>query len=97
MNDWFGSHPESIAFQHADLGVLGVTAKQCSEAVQFVNADLHVWSGSDAVARTLIVAGLPFSVAGHILLLPGVRTVAASSYRWIAANRHRFRGDPIPG
>ena len=96
MNDWFHSHPDSVAFQHADLAALALTVEQCSEAVQFVGADRRTWSGSDAVAWILIVAGVPFNVAGRIMLMPGVRAVAAAAYRWVAANRHRFKGDPVP-
>lgn len=84
-----------MAWQQADLAALGLTADRCREAVQFVDSDLRVSSGSDAAARVLLVAGFPYSVAGAIMLAPGVRTLAQAVYRWVAANRHRFKGDPV--
>ena len=96
MHEWFGRHPDSVAWQQADLATLGLTADQCSAAVQFVDRDLRVSGGSDAVARVLIVAGLPFSLAGRIMLLPVVRSISGAAYRWVANNRHRFKGDPLP-
>ena len=96
MTSWFTKYPTPVAWQQADLGRLGLTPEQCNTAVQFVSADLRVSSGSDAAARVLIVAGLPFNIAGRVLLLPGVRNIAQAGYRWVANNRRRFKGDPLP-
>ena len=96
MTSWFAKHPTPIAWQQANLGDLGLTAEQCNAAVQFVSADLRISSGSDAAARVLIVAGLPFNIAGFIMLAPGVRIIAQWAYRWVANNRRRFKGDPLP-
>ena len=96
MTSWFAKHPTPIAWQQADLGELGLTPEQCNAAVQFVSPDLRISSGSDAAARVLIVAGLPFNIAGRIMLAPGVRNIAQWAYRWIANNRRRFKGDPLP-
>lgn len=93
MDEWFTRHPDPVAWQVTDLAALGLTAQQCSEAVQFVSRDMEVSGGSDAVARVLIVAGMPYSVAGRIMLLPVMRGAAGAAYRWVARNRHRFRGD----
>lgn len=97
MNDWFRRHPDSVAWQQCDLAALGLTAEQCAGAVQHVDAGLRVSSGSDAVARILITAGFPFSFAGKVMLLPGIRRVSQAAYGWVADNRHRFKGDPVPG
>ena len=96
MTSWFAKHPTTIAWQQANLGELGLTSEQCNAAVQFVGADLRISSGSDAAARVLIVAGMPFSIAGFIMLAPGVRGIAQWAYGWVANNRHRFKGDPLP-
>lgn len=93
MDEWFTRHPDPVAWQVTDLAALGLTAQQCSEAVQFVSRDMEVSGGSDAVARVLIIAGMPYSVAGRIMLLPVMRGAAGAAYRWVARNRHRFRGD----
>lgn len=96
MTTWFAKHPTPIAWQQANLGELGLTSEQCNAAVQFVGADLKIWSGSDAAARVLIVAGMPFNIAGLIMLAPGIRSIAQWAYRWVANNRRRFKGDPLP-
>lgn len=85
-----GEGVEIVAWQDSDIGALGVTAPQCSEALQFVAPDGTVMSGSDAVGATLRLGSLPWSVIGRALLLPGVRTVAGAAYRWVARNRHRL-------
>lgn len=95
MNSWFRKHPDSVAWQQADLAGLGLTANECRVAVQFVGQDMRTWSGSDAVARILIVTGFPYSIAGRCMLVPGFRAVAQACYRWVADNRHRFKGDPV--
>jgi len=87
MTSWFAKHPTPVAWQQANLGELGLTPEQCNAAVQFVSADLRISSGSDAAARVLIVAGLPFNIAGFVMLLPGVRNIAQWAYRWVANNR----------
>lgn len=94
MNEWFRHHPDAVAWQHADLEALCLTPEQCRTAVQFVDASLRVSAGADAAARVLIVAGFPYSLAGRFMLLPGIRSIARASYRWVANNRHRFKGDP---
>ena len=95
MTSWFTKHPTPIAWQNANLPELGLTPEQCSAAVQFVDANLKVSSGSDAAARVLIVAGFPYNVAGRIILVPGIRSMAQATYRWVANNRHRFKGDTV--
>ena len=93
MNEWFRVHPEPVAWQTTDLVTLGLTETQCRAAVQFVSHDLKVSSGADAAARVLVTAGFPWSVAGRVMLLPGIRSLCGAAYRWVADNRHRFRGD----
>ena len=95
MNEWFRRRPEAVAWQTTDLTSLGLTETQCRDAVQFVSRGMKVSAGADAAARVLIVAGFPWALAGRIMLLPGVRSVARAVYRWVARNRHRFRGDPV--
>lgn len=94
MRAWFRRHPDAVAWQHADLVALGLTEQQCREAVQFVDASGRVWSGGDAAAQVLRVAGFPYSVAGGVMLLPVVKSIAQRAYKWVANNRHRFKGDP---
>ena len=95
MNEWFSRRPDAVAWQTTDLTSLGLTETQCRDAVQFVSRGMKVSAGADAAARVMIVAGFPWALAGRIMLLPGVRSVARAVYRWVARNRRRFRGDPV--
>lgn len=81
-----------IAWQEADLDVLGVQREDAEKAVQWVAASGRVSAGAEAVARLLRNAGGPWSVAGSLLLVPPVRWGAERVYRLIAANRGRLPG-----
>lgn len=83
-----------VPWQSVDIGALGVGAEECAEAVQFVERDGGHVGGAIAVGRHLRHVGFPWSVAGSVLLAPGIRHVAGAVYRWVARNRHRFRGEP---
>ncbi|KGN40459.1 thiol-disulfide oxidoreductase DCC family protein [Knoellia aerolata] len=76
----------------ADLEALGVTARACDEALQWVSASGRVSSAQDAVARVLLAGRLPFRPVGALILVPGVNALAGVVYRWVALNRHRLPG-----
>jgi len=48
--------------------------------------------GSNAVGSFLVDAGMPWSIPGHVLLLPGVRRVAQWVYKLVADNRSKLPG-----
>ena len=82
-----------VAWQHADLDALGLTAAQCEEAVQWVGPGGRVRaSGPRAIGRLLVDAGSFWRPLGRLLLAPPVARVAEPVYRLIAANRHRLPG-----
>ncbi len=85
-------HPRVVAWQHTDLGSLGLTIEMCETAVQWVDGDGSVASGHHAVARTLIHGGGLWKVLGRFIVMPGVGRVSAVVYRWVAENRHRMPG-----
>jgi predicted DCC family thiol-disulfide oxidoreductase YuxK len=87
-----GPRAEIVAWQHADLGELGITAAQAAEAVRWIGADGTVRSGHEALAAALIAARQPWRIAGRAILLPVVSPLAAITYRLIARNRHRLPG-----
>jgi len=87
-----GPNAEIVAWQLTDLAALGLSEEQAAVAVQWVSADGTVRSGHEAIAATLKSAGGPWKIAGRVILLPGISTLAAKSYRLIAANRHRLPG-----
>ncbi|HEV7825541.1 MAG TPA: DCC1-like thiol-disulfide oxidoreductase family protein [Mycobacteriales bacterium] len=82
---------EVVAWQHTDLGALGLTAARCEEAVQWVDGEITA-SGADALGRMLLSAGRPWRVLGRALLLPPVLALARPVYRLVS--RHR---DKLPG
>jgi predicted DCC family thiol-disulfide oxidoreductase YuxK len=80
-----------IAWQHADLPTLGVTAEQADAALQYVDGT-RTSAGAEAVARFLVATGGVVALLGRVLLLPGIRVVARPAYRWVAAHRHQLPG-----
>jgi predicted DCC family thiol-disulfide oxidoreductase YuxK len=57
--------------------------------MQAVDADGRVWTGAEAWAR--IGRLLPgWSLLAWLLLVPGIRWLAAKVYAWIARNRYRW-------
>jgi predicted DCC family thiol-disulfide oxidoreductase YuxK len=80
------------AWQSADLDALRLTPEQCSTAVQWVGDSGQIRSGAAAITAMLREAGPGWSALGAIGELPGVRSLAAATYRVIASNRHRLPG-----
>lgn len=86
------AEPRIVAYQHADLAALGLTAAQCERELQWVAAGGRTDSGAQAVAQLLLASGLPWSLVGAPVRVPPLRWVAALLYRLVAANRHRLPG-----
>ena len=83
---------ETVAYQLTDLDRFGITETQAAAELQYVDDAGHVSGGSDAIAGLLISCGAPLALLGRVLLLPGVRTVAAWVYKKVADNRYRLPG-----
>lgn len=83
---------EAVPLQLADLVALGLTAAECTEAVQWVGPDGQRARGHAAIARVLQSAGSLWWLVGSLLLIPPVSWVAAVVYRLVAANRMRLPG-----
>jgi predicted DCC family thiol-disulfide oxidoreductase YuxK len=81
-----------VPWQRADLTALGVRPEDAAAAVQWVDATGQVSSGAVAVARMLQNGRLLWRLLGTVLLLPGVRSIAARLYRLVAANRQHLPG-----
>jgi predicted DCC family thiol-disulfide oxidoreductase YuxK len=86
--------PEAVIvpWQLTDLDPLGLTEVEAMEAVRWVGADGSARAGHEAIAAALRTAGLPWRIAGRILLLPVISPLAAAVYRIVARNRHRLPG-----
>lgn len=78
-------------FQWLDLESLGTSAEIASKAVIY-KSQRGQFMGAEAIARALIDARTGLGWVGHLMLLPGIRTIAAAGYRWVARNRHRLPG-----
>jgi predicted DCC family thiol-disulfide oxidoreductase YuxK len=87
-----GPDAEIVAWQLTDLAELGITERQAAAAVRWVEADGTVRSGHEAIAAALNTAGRFWKAIGHVILLPGISSLAAKAYRLIADNRYRLPG-----
>ena len=83
---------EVHSWQSLELEPLGLTAEQCSTAVQWVSDAGETRSGAAAITAMLKEAGAGWAALGVFGDLPGVRSLAAVTYRLIASNRHRLPG-----
>ena len=82
-----------VAWQHTELGPLGVTEDEVAEAVVMVGVDLDRRHGPEAIAqllRTSTAGG--WRVAGAALAIRPIMALAWPIYRVVARNRHRMPG-----
>ncbi|WP_370614731.1 thiol-disulfide oxidoreductase DCC family protein [Mumia sp. Pv 4-285] len=82
---------EVVAWQHTDLGAIGLTAQECSTALRWVDGERHS-AGPVAVADYLRTARAPWPALGAVL---GTRLATAAAwpvYRWVAEHRHQLPG-----
>ena len=83
-------------WQQADLPAFGITPAQAADKVQWVCPDGSVHSGALAVAWLLLAChgrfGAVYRTLGRVMLLPGVRQLAAVVYKLVADNRGRLPG-----
>ena len=82
----------TVAWQHANLAALGLTAGAAAARVQFVGDDATVVSGAAAVAAVLRCGGRGWAALGRLLQLPGVRSLAELGYTLVARYRYRLPG-----
>jgi predicted DCC family thiol-disulfide oxidoreductase YuxK len=83
---------DAVAWQHADLASLGVTAERARYEALWVTPIGRAYGGVQAVARILLSGGGVWSVVGAVLTLPPVRWAAHGVYRLVAAHRGRLPG-----
>lgn len=75
-----------------ELAELGLTAENCSAAVQWVGLDGDVRSGHAAIAAALRAGHPIWRPVGALLVAPGLSWLAASAYSWVAAHRYAMPG-----
>ena len=81
-----------ISYQKASLDEFGLTDEQCSKALQWVDVDGRVCSGSRAVAALLRSGSGAWHLLGVFIDLPIIRLIAAGGYQLIARNRKHLPG-----
>jgi predicted DCC family thiol-disulfide oxidoreductase YuxK len=81
-----------VPWQRADLAALGLDRTAVTRAVQWVAADGAPQAGHRAIAAWLTASGLPWSLAGRLMLTPPVSWLAAGAYHIVSRNRHRIPG-----
>lgn len=88
---WSGGSLTVIPWQGADLDALGLTADECSSAVQLVTPTARA-SGGAAVAEALLACRQPYRSAGALLAWRPIHPLVERAYALVAANRHRLPG-----
>lgn len=87
-----GPDAHLVPWQFTDLAALGATAERAQTEVLWVTPDGAVSGGAAAFAAWLRFRGGPYGPVGQAMTAPGVRSLAALVYRFVA--RHR---DQMPG
>jgi predicted DCC family thiol-disulfide oxidoreductase YuxK len=78
-------------YQFLDLGQYSLTEDQTSRSVYYVTQS-ETFSAAKAIARCLIDAKTPWSIAGFLLNIPVIISVAELVYGWVSKNRHKLPG-----
>ena len=81
-----------VPWQFTDLAALGTTAERAQREALWVGTDGEIRGGAAAFAEWLTFRGGAYAVAGRLMNLPLVRSLAAAVYGVIAKNRHRMPG-----
>lgn len=89
---WRLVEAEFVPWQLADLATLGLTERACVEAVQYCRMDGQITTGGRAVTAALRDGRWPWSWAGRLAELPGLRRVVDHAYLLVSANRYRLPG-----
>ena len=92
LNRRSGPNVALVPWQYTDLAALGTTAERAQREALWVGTDGEIQGGAAAFAEWLIFRGGAYAVAGRLMNLPPVRSLASAVYRMIAKNRHRMPG-----
>lgn len=95
LRDQLERFPKAVPYQHIDFESFGLEHHDVEHAAWLIDTrePMRMWAGADVAAALLAgQRSLPLAWSGRMLSLPGVRSIAALSYRWVANNRHRLPG-----
>jgi predicted DCC family thiol-disulfide oxidoreductase YuxK len=84
--------PRIEPWQSLDLDRWGLTARQCHDAVQWVEPR-RTEAGARAIGRLLLAQGGVWRLLGWPPFVWPFSSAAEGLYRWVSRNRHRFKGD----
>jgi len=83
---------KTTPWQRTNLTDFGLTKGQASEQV-FLYRDGQLFGGHECFAELMRIQGDPFHrLVAATMRAPGMRTLSAAGYRFVARNRHRFPG-----
>ena len=69
-------------WQRVDLSAYGLTAADCLDAAQFIDADGAIHPGHRAIAEALRQGAPAWRPVGRLLTMPGVDALARRVYGW---------------
>lgn len=92
MTRWIRPAVDVGAWQDMDLNAVGLTSVECAQALQFVDDDGTISSGSRAVTGMLRTAPRPWPWIAAVADAPIVRRLADVTYRVVARNRSMLPG-----
>ena len=78
-------------YQFLKLEKFDLSEELTSKAVYYVS-NQKTYIANYAIAQILIESKSIWSLAGRLMNLPGIRTIANWVYYWVARNRHRLPG-----
>ena len=85
-----GSKVEVLAYQEADLAVVGLTAGQAEDAAWWISESGERFGGHRCAAKALIEFEGAWRLLGRMLEWPVISQVAGGVYRLVSRNRHRL-------
>ena len=79
-------------YQWAKLADFGLTEKEAAAKVQLVS-DGKIYAGHHCMAKLLLLQpNILLKLVGALMVLPGLDSISAKVYEWIAANRQKLPG-----
>jgi predicted DCC family thiol-disulfide oxidoreductase YuxK len=83
---------EIAPYQWTELGQYGLTAEEAAAKVQVVVGD-KVFAGHYCMSKLLLIQpNILLKLVGAVMVLPGLDSISAKVYEWIAANRQKLPG-----
>ncbi len=83
---------EIAPYQWTELGQYGLTTEEAAARVQVVVGD-KVFAGHYCMSKLLLIQpNILLKLVGALMVLPGLDSISAKVYEWIAANRQKLPG-----